>query len=77
MFIKGVNLTTPVESTILCVRCGSPATSWCGHVIKRDGFHVIAGWCSDDCRNAPGFYGRFTEDMLISYDMFRDEIIDE
>lgn len=35
----------PSEHTTQCVRCGKPATVWCGHV-HRDEATVTAGWCA-------------------------------
>ena len=32
-----------------CIRCGKEARTWCGHVKKRNGKAVLAGWCSKRC----------------------------
>jgi len=43
-----------------CIRCGKPAKSWMGHVCKRNGTKVTAGWCSKRCRNArQGYCGLY------------------
>lgn len=39
-----------MTQTTKCVRCGKPANRWTGHVVKANGEHVLAGWCSKDCR---------------------------
>jgi len=49
-----------MTQTKKCIRCGKEAKMWAGHVRKRDGKAVLAGWCSRRCVNAwKGYYGPF------------------
>ncbi len=50
------------KQTVNCVRCGKPAVLWSAHVL-RDSKKISAGWCSDECRNTPGFVGHYKKWM--------------
>jgi hypothetical protein len=43
-----------------CIRCGKFAKMWTGHLLKKNGKQVLAGWCSQRCITAwKGYYGPF------------------
>ena len=41
-----------MTQTTKCIRCGKRAKIWCGHIRKRNGRAVLAGWCSHRCERA-------------------------
>lgn len=41
-----------MTQTKKCIRCGKDAKTWTGHVRKRNGTIVLAGWCSKRCSDA-------------------------
>ena len=41
-----------MTETTKCIRCGKEAKIWIGHVLKRNGYTVLAGWCSHRCEKA-------------------------
>ncbi len=55
----------PELQTTKCISCGKTAYTWTGHVRKRNGQKVLAGWCSSlQCykkvqSDSKGCYGRF------------------
>ena len=54
--IKGEIMT----QTTKCIRCGKQAKIWVGHVVKRNGDIVLAGWCGRRCIKAwKGYCGSF------------------
>ena len=60
-----------------CIICFKEATSWTGHVHKKDG-DILAGWCDTHKqkdneysyvgirKNCTGCFGRFTKNMGIN-----------
>lgn len=38
-----------MTQTTKCIRCGKLAKMWGGHVLKRNGKAVLAGWCGRRC----------------------------
>lgn len=49
-----------MTQTTKCIRCGKQAKIWTGHVKKRNGDAILAGWCSDRCIQAwEGYHGLF------------------
>jgi hypothetical protein len=41
-----------MTQTTKCIRCGKEAKFWTGHVRKRNGDVVLAGWCSERCKKS-------------------------
>lgn len=49
-----------MTQTTKCIRCNRQAEIWTGHVRKRNGKTVLAGWCSKKCMYAwQAYHGSF------------------
>lgn len=52
------------KETKNCVYCGNAAKFWSCHVIVgKTGEKLVAGWCSQGCRDALGFVGHYKKWM--------------
>lgn len=57
-----------MTQTTKCIKCGKPAKMWTGHVQKRNGEHILAGWCSKRCEEIiagkfQGYCGSFRQEL--------------
>lgn len=49
-----------MTQTTKCIKCGKQAKKWTGHILKRNGDTVLAGWCSGRCIHKwIGYHGLF------------------